>query len=193
MCSKNSVRKAGKVIAEIDWIWGRFFPLPDKKRMSNWGPYSTAQRSLTPAQKLLQGTTGKKANKQTKQGKGRDTVVLQFRWYWIFGNNFFLQARSTFLGQFWERSTCLELLNTTIYAGALKTKPELVICKFCSCFAIKVCDQECNVHKVELILFLHVSYFGVPITTLPKNFILWSLTQKLAHSRSPNSFWKQWN
>lgn len=121
-------------------------------------------------------------------------MVLQFRWHWIFGNNSLLQTHSTFLGQFTERNACLELLTTTIYAGALKTKPELVISKFWSCFIIKVCDQECHVllHKVELIVFLHLSYFWVPITTLPKSFILWSLTQKLAHSRSPNPSWKQW-
>lgn len=82
------------------------------------------------------------------------------------------------------------MLNTTIYAGALKTKPELVICKCCSCFAIKVCDEECNVlaHKVELILFLHLSYFWVLITTLPKSFILWSLGAEISSLQESKLF-----
>lgn len=115
-----------------------------------------ARRSPAPAQKLQQGSMGK-----IQTGKWRDTELLQCRWHWIFENNSLLQTHGKLLGQFTERSACLELLTTTIYAAALKTKPELVICNFCSCFAIKVCDQECNglVHKAEPILFLHLSYF----------------------------------
>lgn len=157
------------------------------KQMNDWGPCPTALGTeiSNPRTKTAARMPGQKTNQQTER-------------YWAcpieMTLNFWEQSHSTFLGQFTERRACLGLLNTTIYAAALKTKPELVICKFCSCFAIKVCDQKRNglVHKAELILFLHLSYFWVPITVSPNSFIWWSPMQKSPSSRRPNSFWKRW-
>lgn len=129
--------------------------------MSDWEPCPTALGTeiSIPSTKTAPRIPRQKTNRET-EGCWASPIEMTLN----FGEQFLAGDSQHILRTIYRK----EFLNTTIYAAALKTKPELGICKFCSCFAIKGCDQECNglVHKAELILFLHLSYFWVPIPAL---------------------------